>query len=134
MEIIRILFAHPSRLVVDSLRDALDDVEEVYVVGCATTKEELHFLLPHSNVILLATELKDASAVELLPEIRMTKSDVKVLVFGLSEKPQAVISYIEAGASGYILQRDISYRVSQWRTCSKRSVLRVRRRRLSPLP
>lgn len=106
MEMIRILFAHPSRLVVDSLRNTLDDIEEVYVVGCATTKEELHFLLPHSNVVLLATELKDASAAELLPEIRLTQSEVKVLVFGLDEKPQAIINYVEAGASGYILQSE----------------------------
>ncbi len=55
---IRILLAHSSHLVCDSLRAALDNETDVYVVGCATTVEELHFLLPHGNVVLLGTELE----------------------------------------------------------------------------
>jgi len=61
---IRILLGHPSRLVCDSLRTALDNVDDVYVVGCATRAEELHFLLPHGNVVLMGTELEDASALD----------------------------------------------------------------------
>jgi DNA-binding NarL/FixJ family response regulator len=103
---IRILLAHPSRLVLDSLRNALDNEEEVYVVGCATTAEEVHFLLPHGNVVLLGTELKDATALELLDDLRMIQPEAKFLVFGLDEEPEVIISYIEAGASGYILQKE----------------------------
>lgn len=101
---IRILLGHPSRLVCDSLRTALDNTDGVYVVGCATTAEELHFLLPHGNVVLLGSELEDASAFEMLEQIRMTHPKTKVLVIGVNDRADLIIDYIEAGAAGYILQ------------------------------
>lgn len=102
---IRIALAYPSRLVSDSLRSALDKTEEMYVVGCATTAEELHFLLPQCNVVLLGTELKDATALDLLDEIAPIH-DVKVLVMGLESNAEMIIRYIEAGATGYVLQSE----------------------------
>lgn len=103
---IRILLAHSSRLVCDSFRTVLDSVEDVYVVGCATTAEELHFLLPHSNVVLLGSQLDGTPATDLLDEIRMTHQQTKVLILGLDEKPEQIIHFVEAGASGYILQNE----------------------------
>ncbi len=101
---IRILIGHPSRLVCDSLRTALDNIDNVYVVGCATKAEELHFLLPHGNIVLMGTELEDASALEIMNEIRMTHPGTKVLIIGLGDSPNIILRYIEAGAAGYILQ------------------------------
>lgn len=101
---IRVLIAHPSRLVCDSLRAALDREGDVFVVGCTSTAEELHFLLPHSNIVLLGSELKDKTAFELLKDIRMSHPQAKVLVLGLSDDPADIIPYVEAGAAGYILQ------------------------------
>ncbi|MCL4265593.1 MAG: response regulator transcription factor [Anaerolineae bacterium] len=103
---IRMLLAHPSRLICDSLRTALDNVEDVYVVGCATTSEELYFLLPHGNVVLLGVELEDATAFDLLEEIRITHPRTKVLILGVDEHPHMIIRYVEAGAAGYILQNE----------------------------
>lgn len=103
---IRILLAHPSRLVCDSLRTALDGKEGIYIVGCATTAEELYFLLPHGNVVLLGAELKDMNALDALDEIRLTNPETKVLVMGIEEQPEVIIRYIEAGAAGYILQNE----------------------------
>lgn len=103
---IRILLAHPSRLVCDSLRTALDNEKDVYVVGCATTVEALHFLLPHGNVVLLGTEMENTSATAILDDIRMTHPQIKVLVIGVDESPESILRYIEAGASGYILQNE----------------------------
>lgn len=101
---IRILLAHPSRLVCDSLRTALDKEEDVYVVGCATTSEKLHFLLPHGNVVIMGTELEDTTAFDVIDDIRMTHPQIKSLVLGIDEQPEVIIRYIEAGAAGYILQ------------------------------
>lgn len=103
---IRILLAHPSRLVCDSLRTALDGVEDVYVVGCATTAEELHFLLPHGNVVLLGSELKDSTAFEMLDDIRMTHPQMKVLILGVDDQPEKIVQFVEAGAAGYVLQNE----------------------------
>jgi DNA-binding NarL/FixJ family response regulator len=101
---IRILIAHHSRLVCDTLRSALDKEEDVHIVGYATAVEELHFLLPHSNVVLLSAELKESNPLEILKEVRLTHPETKVLVMGVDEEPAAIIRYIESGASGYILQ------------------------------
>ncbi|MBK7894156.1 MAG: response regulator transcription factor [Anaerolineaceae bacterium] len=101
---IRILLAHPSRLVSDSLRTALDGQDDVYVVGCATTAEELHFLLPHGNIVLLGAELDGTTAFDMLDEIRTTHPETKVLVMGVEEQPALIMRYVEAGAAGYILQ------------------------------
>jgi len=101
---IRILLGHPSRLVCDSLRTALDNTDDVYVVGCATTAEELYFLLPHGNVVLLGGNFEDTTAIEMLNEIHMTHPHIKVLLLGLDNRPDEILRYIEAGAAGYILQ------------------------------
>lgn len=103
---IRILLAHPSRLVCDSVRTALDNVNNVYVVGCATTKDELNFLLPHANIVLLGDELEKTSAFEVLEDLRLTNPDTKVLILGLDNHSEAIIKYIESGAAGYILQNE----------------------------
>jgi NarL family two-component system response regulator LiaR len=103
---IRILLAHPSRLVCDSLRSALDHEDGVYVVGYATTTEELHFLLPHGNIVLLGAEIENTTAFEMLEEIRMTHPQIKVLVIGVDDRPETIVRYVEAGASGYILQNE----------------------------
>lgn len=110
---IRILLAHPSRLICDSLRTALDNVADVYVVGCATTTEELYFLLPHANVLLLGTELEDTTALDLLDEMRITQPQTKVLILGVDERPHTIIRYVEAGAAGYILQNESVEDVAQ---------------------
>lgn len=103
---IRVVLAHPSHLVCDSLRTALDMEEGVYLVGSATTKEELYFLLPHSNLVLLSTELKDEDTQYILQYIRKNYPDIKMLVLGITEQPDVILRYIEAGAAGYILQNE----------------------------
>jgi len=103
---IRVLIAHSSRFVCDSLRSALDKIDDVYVIGGATTKEELYFLLPHSNVVILSTNLERINTNEAIHEIRLTYPETKVLVMGLDEEPELIIKYVEGGASGYILQNE----------------------------
>lgn len=110
---IRMLLAHPSRLICDSLRAALDNVADVYVVGCATTTEELYFLLPHANVLLLGTELEDTTALDMLDELRLTHPQTKVLILGVDECPHTIIRYVESGAAGYILQNESVEEVAQ---------------------
>lgn len=103
---IRIALAYSSRLISGSLRSALDKIEDLYVVGCATTSEELHFLLPQCDVVLLGAELVDKPAIEVLREISLTHSRIKTLVLGVDACEETIIRYIEAGATGYVLQNE----------------------------
>jgi DNA-binding NarL/FixJ family response regulator len=106
MIMIRVLIAHSSRFVCDSLRSALDTVDDFYVVGGATTKEELDFLLPHCNILILDSDLEGVCTIETIQEIQHKYNKTKVLVMGLDEDPDLIIRYIEAGASGYILHNE----------------------------
>jgi len=100
---IRILIAHNNRFLCDSLSTALRDKTNIFIVGCATTSEELRFLLRHTQVILLGTELEDKGALELLEEIRLNHPEIKVIITGVSDDPEAILRYVEAGAVSYIL-------------------------------
>jgi DNA-binding NarL/FixJ family response regulator len=98
-----VLIAHNSRLVNDSLRNALDRRPDVCVAGCAVTVEELNFLLPHADVTLIGTELGQTNIFYLLRDIHLTHPQVKVIVVGVQNEPQTILRYIEAGVAGYIL-------------------------------
>lgn len=103
---IRILIAHNSRLVCDSLRNALDEQPDVCVVGCAATEEELNFLLPHANVALVGAELSESDTFGLLHNIHLTHPNVKVIVIGVDNRPENILHYIEAGAIGCVTQNE----------------------------
>lgn len=98
-----ILIAHHSRLVCDSLRNALDKQTDICVAGCATTEEELNFLLPHADMVLVGKELGQANIFHLLRTIHLTYPQVKVIVVGVQDEPETILRYIEAGVAGYIL-------------------------------
>lgn len=99
---IRILIAHPSRLVCDSLRNTLDKEADICVAGCATTIEELYFLLPHANITLLGAELGEENILDILSDIHLTYEQMKVLMIGVEDNPKTILRYIEAGVSGWI--------------------------------
>jgi DNA-binding NarL/FixJ family response regulator len=99
---IRILIAHPSRLVCDSLRNILDKEDSISVTGCASTIEELNFLLPHANMVLLSAEIEKKNILDLLQNIHLTHPHVQVLVVGVEDDPQMILRYVEAGVSGWI--------------------------------
>ena len=99
---VRILIAHPSRLVCDSLRSILDKEADVCISGCASNIEEFNFLLPHANMVLLAVELGRESIFEILHNVHLTHPHIKVLIVGVEDNPQTILRYIEAGAAGWI--------------------------------
>jgi DNA-binding NarL/FixJ family response regulator len=103
---IRVVLGHPSRLICDSLRSALDSEEGIHLVGSVTTGEELQFLLPHANLVLLGTELEKSETLNILEDLRHSHPKIKVLILGVDDRPNIILQYIEAGASGYILQNE----------------------------
>lgn len=103
---VRIVIANNSRLACDYIRTALDQEDGFYVVGCATTSEELQFLLPFGNMVLLSPELSDGCAFSVLEQIRATHPQMKVLVMGIEDRVDTILRYVEAGASGYVLHND----------------------------
>jgi DNA-binding NarL/FixJ family response regulator len=103
---IRILIADESGLTGDAMRSILGEQEDIYVVGCVHTEEELYFSLPHSNILLLSVRLGSRSASDIIKDICEAHSGVKTLVVGIHDNPRLILQYIEAGASGYVLRQE----------------------------
>jgi DNA-binding NarL/FixJ family response regulator len=103
---IRILVADKSQVVCDSMRGMLDREDDIQVVGCAVTGENITPLLDEATVVLIHSAMGMENAIALTEEIVTTRQDVKVLVFGVTENPDEILCYVEAGAAGYILQHE----------------------------
>lgn len=103
---IRVLIADNNRFLCDSLSTTLKDETDIFIVGCATTSEELRFLLRHAQVVLLGTELADKCALELLEEMRLNHPEIKVIITGVRDDSEAILRYVEAGAVSYILRHE----------------------------
>ncbi|MBK9053008.1 MAG: response regulator transcription factor [Chloroflexi bacterium] len=103
---IRVLVADNTRYLCDSLCAALREKANIFIVGCATTAEELKFLLRHAHVVLLGANLEDKSAIKLLEDIRLDYPEVKVIITGVNDDPKAILQYMEAGAAGYVLRQE----------------------------
>lgn len=103
---IRILIADESSLTCDAMRSILGKQEDIYVVGCVQTEDELHFSLEHSNILLLGVRLGNRSASDILKDVSEACPKVKTIVVGIYDNPHLILQYIEAGASGYVLRQE----------------------------
>jgi DNA-binding NarL/FixJ family response regulator len=88
------------------LTEVLDDDPSIQVVDCATSVEEaLEKIETYGiDLILISARLKDKGALRLLTSVTSNYPDIDLLVFGVAEKKELVLQFIEAGASGYIPQ------------------------------
>jgi len=103
---IRILVVHPTRLVGSLYASVFDDKPNMEVVGQSTTAEAALDQVETSNcdIVLASATLADNEALALTKEISQNHPDVKVLIVGLPESKSAILQYVMAGASGYVLQ------------------------------
>jgi len=103
---IRILVVHPTRLVGSLYASVFDDKPNMEVVGQSTTAEAALDQVETSNcdIVLASATLADNGALALTKEISQNHPDVKVLIVGLPESKSAILQYVMAGASGYVLQ------------------------------
>ena len=105
---IRVLLVHEMLLMCNILASVLEDEPDIRIVGYATTVSEA---LRKSNredvdVILVSTRLANQGALAITRSITENGPGVSVLLLGLTEKKERVLKYIEAGASGYVLEND----------------------------
>lgn len=103
---IRVLVVDNSRFLSRAMRTVLQKQDDVHVNGCATTREEALTYVSQCNVALVSNNLEDGTAEALIRKMVNQNPDVKVLVFGVDHSIDNILKYIEAGASGYILQHE----------------------------
>ena len=104
--LIRILIVDSVLLICEVMAAALEDEDNIDVVGFATTIAEAESRLSESaiDLTLISTNLPDGDALDLTSNIRRDFPHVNIVVLGLADTEAVIMRYIEAGASGYVLK------------------------------
>ena len=111
---IRILIIDSVRLICEVMAAALEDEDDIEIADLATTVAEAEGALSTAeddnapiDLALISTNLPDGASLDLTGNIRRDFPDTKVVVLGLADTEAVIMTYIEAGSSGYVL-RDAS--------------------------
>ena len=102
---IRILVVNRTRLICSVIAAALRDEPDMRVVGYATSTGEALDKAESCEVMAIDVHMPEDGALELTKIVAEKYPDVRVVVTGVEEEPQTILSYIEAGAKGYVLEK-----------------------------
>ncbi len=105
---IRLLLVNEIRLMGNVIVAALKDEPDIQISACVTTADEALQVLRETavDVAVVSTSLPSRGGLRLTSAIIEISPATKVLALGLTEEKKRVLRYVEAGASGYILQED----------------------------
>ncbi|MFW5940679.1 MAG: LuxR C-terminal-related transcriptional regulator [Chloroflexota bacterium] len=103
---IRVLVVHQTQLISSIIANVLDEEEDITVIAQASSTEEALGCLESQpcEMVLVAATLPDNGALRITEEITDRDTNTKVLVIGLPKSKNAILQYVAAGASGYVLQ------------------------------
>lgn len=101
---IRVIIANQSKLVGNSIQTVLNAEDDIYVLGCAPDAEQLRFLIPQGDLVLIGESFEGANTPALIQKLQQEFEDVKILVFGVSRQVSEILAYLEGGTNGYILE------------------------------
>lgn len=103
---IRLLLVNEFRLMCNVLASVLEDESDIEIVGVTTNVEDALAQASESDVMLVSTRLPNNGALRLTRAVNEAELPVRVLILGLADTEAEVIEFVEAGASGYVLQDD----------------------------
>jgi NarL family two-component system response regulator LiaR len=100
----RVLLVDDHRLVTEMLADALEQTEDVEVVGVASSGEEgVRLANRHRpDVVLMDVEMGGMSGVQATREIVQALPDTRVVMLTANDDQATVLDAIESGAVGYL--------------------------------
>ena len=103
---IRILVVHQTRLISSIISSVLDEEKDITVLGQATDSDEALERLQTEpcEIVLVAATLPENGALKITEVVAQMEKPPKVLVIGLPKSKNAILQYVAAGASGYVLQ------------------------------
>jgi DNA-binding NarL/FixJ family response regulator len=104
--VIRVALADDHRILRASLAVFLDDDEAIEVVGQADDGAQALDLVRElePDVLLLDLNMPGTGGLDVLPEIRETLPDIKVLVLTGRDEDSYIMRALRAGAHGYVLK------------------------------
>ena len=103
---IRVLVVHQTRLIGSIISSVLDEEEDITVLGRATSSDEAleRLRTERFEIVLVAATLPNNGALKITEAVAQMETSPKVLVIGLPKSKNAILQYVAAGASGYVLQ------------------------------
>jgi DNA-binding NarL/FixJ family response regulator len=103
---IRVLLADDHRLILDGIRAALAQADDIEVVGEARTGAQVLPLVNQTrpDVVLLDIRLPQVDGLAVLELLRRRHPEVKVVVLSVFSDPEHIQAALKRGASGYIVK------------------------------
>ena len=103
---IRVLVVDDHAVVRSGLRRVLDAEPDIETVGEAENAERAVFetLEQKPDVVLLDVVMPGKSGIDIIPTLRQSAPEAKVLVLSMQDDPRYLREAFEAGASGYVLK------------------------------
>lgn len=102
----RILLVDDHQLVLDGLRNILDDVAEVHVVADANNGKQAIEILQNLRiqVVLMDIDMPEMGGIEATKLIKRKFPDIKILILSMHNEKGVIQTVIDAGADGYLLK------------------------------
>ena len=108
MSRIRVVLADDHPVVRAGIRNLLEKVVDIEVVGEASTGQEALNLVDnvHPDVLLLDMELPDIKGTEVAQRLQSSKSPVKILALSAYDDGVYIRELLELGAAGYLIKEE----------------------------
>jgi two-component system, NarL family, nitrate/nitrite response regulator NarL len=107
-KVIRAVIVHRTQLVGTAMANILSNEPDIQIVGCVTKTSEAMALLAESPCDLVVVNAAPVSsdALDFVRTLTQQYPAMKVIVMGLSNIPEVILQYFQAGATGYTDQGD----------------------------
>jgi DNA-binding NarL/FixJ family response regulator len=107
---ISVLIADDHPLIISGIRRTIDDVEDIDVIGEATTAPQLLALIERRrpSIVLMDMGMPGSDGVERIGYIRATWPEVKVIILSASDEPRQIEAALRAGASAYVVKTAVA--------------------------
>jgi DNA-binding NarL/FixJ family response regulator len=104
-DLTRVLVVHGHAMMARALRAALDDVDDLDVVGVAETVESALELAPTPppHVVVVDLRSSEGDGADGVARLLATWPEVRVLVLSAAADYRSVLAAIEGGAAGFLL-------------------------------
>jgi DNA-binding NarL/FixJ family response regulator len=102
----KVLLADDHRIILEGIRRVLDAVEDIEVVGEASSGVQVLPLIGRTNpdLVLLDIRMPELDGLACLDRIGKRHPDVKVVVMSMHDDPEHIEAAFRRGACGYIVK------------------------------
>jgi len=103
---ITLLLVEPRGILRELLASVLRRERDIEIVGVATSCEEALTIAPHAkpDVLLLDVDPSGGSAIAAIRKFQLVAPSMRIIVSGLAAEPEEIVTCLEAGATGYLVE------------------------------